>query len=163
MRSLEEDALLKRPPPGFDLGQEHWLGLHDGIREKLWQVYRLVNPSTMEDAEESSRMVEAISRDRKELSEKKAREVFEREHASKREDLQSRLDEAARQLWDYDRTRQGVEERITGAEALTKELKAEATVASRNQCETYDQYHKLCQEWRAEETKSRRKFSGTFH
>ena len=67
VRSLEEDALLKRPPPDFDLGQEHWLGLHDGIREKLWQVYRLVNPSTMEDAEESSRMVEAISRARKEL------------------------------------------------------------------------------------------------
>ena len=67
MRSLEEDALLKRPPPDFDLGQKHWLGLHDGTREKLWQVYRLVNPSTMEDAEESSRMVEAISRARKEL------------------------------------------------------------------------------------------------
>ena len=163
VRSFEEDALLKRPPPDFELGQEHWLGLRDGIREKLWQVYRLVNPSTMEDDEESSRMVEAISRARKERSEKKAREVFEREHASKREDLESRLDEAARQLWDDDRTRQRAEERIAGAEALIKELKAEAAAASSNQRETYDQYHRLCQEWRAEETKSRRKFSGTFH
>ena len=117
----------------------------------------------MEDDEESSRMVEAISRARKERSEKKAREVFEREYTSKKEDLQSRLDEAARQLWDDDRTRQGAEERITGAEALIKELKAEAAPASRNQREAYDQYHKLCQEWRAEEIKSRRKFSGTFH
>ena len=105
MKPVEEDTLLKRPPPDFELGQEHWLGLHDGIREKLWQVYRLVNPSTMEDDEESSRMVEAITRARKDWSEKKAREVFEREHASKREDLQNRLDEAARQLWDDDRTR----------------------------------------------------------
>ena len=117
----------------------------------------------MEDAEESSRMVEAIFRARKELSEKKARELFEWEHTSKREDLQSRLDEAARQLWDYDRIRQGAEERIAGAEALVKVLKAEATVANSDQRETYDQYHKLCQEWRAEEIKSRRKFSGTFH
>ena len=61
-------------------------------------MYRLVNPLTMEDAEESSRMVEVIFRARKELSEKKAREIFEWEHTSKREDLQSRLDEAARQL-----------------------------------------------------------------
>ena len=163
MRSFEEDALLKRPLPEFELSQEHWLGLHDGIREKLWQVYRLVNPSTMEDDEESSRMVEAISRALKERSEKKAREVCEREHASKREALQSRMDEAARQLWDNDRTQQGAEERIAGAEALMKELKAEAAAASRNQRETYDQYHKLCQEWRAEEIKSRQKFSGTFH
>ena len=163
VRSFEEAALLKRPPPDFDLGQEHWLGIHDAIKEKLWQVYRLVNPSTIEDAEESSRMVEAISRARKELSEKKAREVFEREHASKREDLQSRLNEAARQLWDSDRTRQGAEERLAGAEALIKELRAEAAAASRNQHETYDRYHKLCQEWRAEEIKSRRKFSGIFY
>ncbi|CAN0275097.1 unnamed protein product, partial [Ascophyllum nodosum] len=76
--SFVEDAILQRPPPDFALGQEHWLGLNNVIREKLWQVYRLVNPSTMEDAEESSRMVEAISGTRKELSEKKAREVFER-------------------------------------------------------------------------------------
>ena len=76
VRSFEEDALLKQPPPDFALGQEHWLGLHEEIREKLWQVYRLVNPTTIEDAEESTRMVEAISRARKELTEKKAREVF---------------------------------------------------------------------------------------
>ena len=36
-------------------------------------------------------------------------------------------------------------------------------MANRNQREAYDQYHKLCQEWRAEEIKSRRKFCGTFH
>ena len=37
VRSFEEDALLKLPPPDFVLGQEHWLGLHGEIREKLWQ------------------------------------------------------------------------------------------------------------------------------
>ena len=47
VRSFEEDALLKRPPPDFVLGQEHWLGLHVEIREKLWQVYRLVNPTSI--------------------------------------------------------------------------------------------------------------------
>ena len=123
--------------------------LHVEIRENLWQVYRLVNPTPITKAEECTRMVEAISKTRKELSEKKAREVFEREHELKREDLQSRLDEAARQLWDYDRTRQGAEERIAGVEALVKELKAEAAAVSRNQRETYDEYHRLCQEWRA--------------
>ena len=101
----------------------------------------------MEDAEELTRMVEAISRARKELLEKKAKEIFKREHELKREDLQSRLDEAARQLWGYDRIRQGAEERIAGVEALVKELKAEAAAASRNQRETYDQYHRLCREW----------------
>ena len=34
VRSFEEDALLKRPPPDFVLDQEHWLGLHVEIREK---------------------------------------------------------------------------------------------------------------------------------
>ena len=33
VRSFEEDAILKRPPPDFALGQEHCLGLHDEIRE----------------------------------------------------------------------------------------------------------------------------------
>ena len=116
----------------------------------------------MEDAEESTRMVEAISRARKELTQKKAREVFEREHEGKRRDLQSRLDGAARQMWEYDRARQDTEERIAGVEALVRELKVEAAAASRNQRETYDQYHRLCQEWRTEETKSRREFSATF-
>ena len=88
MRSFEKGALLKRPPPDFVLGQEHWLGLLEEIREKLWQVYRLVNPTTIEDAEESTRMMmEAISRARKELTEKKAREVFESEHEQKRRDF----------------------------------------------------------------------------
>ena len=32
VRSFEEDTLLKRPPPDFVLGQEHWLGLHVEIR-----------------------------------------------------------------------------------------------------------------------------------
>ena len=100
-------------------------------------------------------MMEAIARGRKKLVEKKAREVFE--------DLQSWLDEAARQLWDDERTRQGAEERIADAEARVKELKAEEAAASSNQRETYDQYHKLCQEWRAEDMKSRQKISGTFH
>ena len=105
VRSFEEDVQLKRQPPDFALGQEHWLGLHEEIREKLWQVYRLVNPTTMEDAEESTRMMEAISSARKELAENKAREVFEREHEQKRRDLQSRLEEAARQMWEHDRIR----------------------------------------------------------
>ena len=76
MRSFEEDALLKRPPPDFVLGQEHWLGLHGEIREKPWQGYRLVQPTNITEAKELTRMVEAISRTRKELAEKKAREVF---------------------------------------------------------------------------------------
>ena len=62
-----------------------------------------------------------------------------------------------------DHTRQRAEERIADAEARIKELKAEAADASSNQRKTYDQYHKLCQEWRAEEMKSRQKFSGTFY
>ena len=154
VRSFEEDALLQRPPPDFGLGQEYWLGLQVFIREKLWRLYRLYNPLTMDD-EELSRMMEAIARGRQKLAEKKAREVFE--------DLQSRLDEAARRLWNDDHTRQRAEERIADAEDRIKELKAEAAAASSNQRETYDQYHKLCQEWQAEETKSRQKFSGTFH
>ena len=121
------------------------------------------NPSTLEDDEESVRLEEAMARARKERSDKKAREDLEREHAAKRVDLQTRLDEAARQLWGDERTRQGAEERIADAEARIKELKAEAAAASSNQRETYDQYHKLWQEWRAEERKSRQKFSGTFH
>ena len=163
VRSFEEDGLLKRPPPDFILGQEHWLGLHEEIREKLWQVYHLVNPTTIEDAEESTRMVEAISRARKELTAKKAREDFENEHEQKRRDLQSRLEEAARRMWDHDRIRQNTEERIAGVEALAKELKAEAAAASRDQRETYDQYHRLCREWRTKETKSEREFRSTFH
>ena len=163
VRSFEEDALLKRPPPDCELRQEHWLGLHDGVREKLWRMYRLDNPSTLEDDEESCSLEEAMARARKELSEKKAREDLEREHASKREDLQSRLDEAARRLWDDDHTRQRAEEHIAEAEDRIKELRAQATAASRSQRETFDQYRKLFQEWRAEEMKSRRKVSGTFH
>ena len=77
MRSFEEDALLKRAPPDFALGQEHWLGLHVEIREKLWQGYRLVNPTTSTKPEKCTRMMETIYRARKELAEKKAREVFE--------------------------------------------------------------------------------------
>ena len=77
MRSFEEDTHLKRPPPDFALGQEHWLGLHVEIREKLWQGYRLVNPTSITEAEECTKMVEAISRALKELADKKAREVFE--------------------------------------------------------------------------------------
>ena len=53
-------------------------------------MYRFVNPTTIAEAEESTRMVEAISRARKELTEKKAREVFENEHEQKRSDLQNR-------------------------------------------------------------------------
>ena len=131
-RSFEEDALLKRPPPDFGLGQEYWLGLQVYIRERLWLLYRLDNPSTMDD-EELSRMMKAIARGRNKLAEKKAREVFE--------DLQSRLDEAACRLWNDDHTRQRAEERIADAEAWIKELKAEAAAASSNQRETYDQYH----------------------
>ena len=131
VRSFEEDAFLERPPPDFALGQKHWLGPHDEIKDKLWQVYLLVNPTTIEYAEESTRMVKAISRARKELTEKKAREVFESEHEQKRKDLQSRVEEAARRMWDYDRIRQSTEGRIAGVEALVKELKAEAATSER--------------------------------
>ena len=163
VRSFEEDALLKRPPPDYEQSQEHWLDLHDGTREKLWRLYRMDNPSTLEDDEESVKMEEAMARARKERSDKKARQDLEREHAVKRVDLQTQLDEAARQLWGDERTRQGAEERIADAEAQIKELKAEAAAASSNQRETYDQYQKLRQEWRAEERKSRQRFSGTSH
>ena len=129
VRSFEEDALLKRPPPDFVLGQEHWIRLHEEIRGNLWQVYHLVNPTAFAEAEESTRVVEAISRARKELTEKKAREIFEDEHEQKRSELQSRLEEAARRMWDHDRVLQNTEERIAGAEALVKELKAEAAPA----------------------------------
>ena len=138
VRSFEEDALLKRPPPDYEQSQEHWLDLHDGTREKLWRLYRMDNPSTLEDDEESVRMEEAMARARKERPDKKAREDLEREHAVKRVDLQTRLDEAARQLWGDERTRQGAEERIADAEARIKELKAEAAAASSNQRETYE-------------------------
>ena len=77
VRSFEEDTILKQPPPDFALSQEYWLGLHVEIREKLWQGYRLVNPTSITAAAELTRMVEAISRTRKELAEKKAREVFQ--------------------------------------------------------------------------------------
>ena len=163
VRSFEEDALLKRPPPDYEQSQEHWLDLHDGTREKLWRLYRMDNPSTLGDDEESVRLEEAMARARKERSDRKTREDLEREHAAKRVDLQTRLDEAARQLWGDERTRQGTEERIADAEARIKEIKAEAAAASSNQRETYDQYHKLWQEWRAEERKSRQQFSGMFH
>ena len=163
VRSFEEVALLKRPPPDYEQSQEHWLDLHDGTREKLWRLYRMDNPSTLEDDEEFVRMKEAMARARKERSDKKAREDLERKHAARRVDLQTRPDEAARQLWGDERTRQGAEERIADAEARIKELKAEAAAASSNQRETYDQYHELWQEWRAEERKSRQKFNGTFH
>ena len=95
-------------------------------------------------------------------TEKKAREVFEDEHEQKRRDLRSRLEKEARRM-DHDRIRQNKEERIAGVEALEKELKAEAAAASRDQRETYDQYHRLCREWRTEETKSGREFRATFH
>ena len=139
VRSFEEDALLKRPPLDYKLSEEHWLkNLHDGTREKLWRLYCLDNPSTLEDNEESFRLEEAMARARKERSDKKAREDLEREHAAKRADLHTRLDEAARQLWGDERTRQGAEERIADAEARIKELKAEAAATSSNQRETYD-------------------------
>ena len=49
VRSFEEGALLKRPPPDFGLGQEYWLGLQVYIRERLWLLYRLdiLRPRTM--------------------------------------------------------------------------------------------------------------------
>ena len=77
VKSFEKDALLKRPPPDFVLGQKLWLGLHVQIRDKLWKGYRFVNPTAITDAEELTKMVEAISRTRKDLAEKKARKVFE--------------------------------------------------------------------------------------
>ena len=163
VRSFEEDALLKRPPPDFVLGQEHWIWLHEEILQKLWQVYRLVNPTIFTEAEESTRVVQVISRAREELAEKKAREFFEDEPEKKRSYLQSRLEEAARRMSDHDRVLRTTEERIAGAEALVKEFKAEAAAASSNQRETCDQYHRHCREWRTEEARSEREFRATFH
>ena len=120
VRSFEEDALLRRPPPGFVLGQEHWIGLHENIREYLWQVYRLVNPTTFAEVEQSTKEVEVISRAREELAEKKAKEVFEEEHGKKRSGLQSRLEEAVRRMLDHDRVLRTMEERIAGAEVGEK-------------------------------------------
>ena len=68
--------MLKRPPPDFFLGPEHWIGLHEEIREKLWQAYRLANPTTFAETEQSTKGVETVSRAWEELAEKKAREVF---------------------------------------------------------------------------------------
>ena len=96
--SLEEDHMLKSPPPDFVLGPEQRLRLHGEIRKKLWQAYRLVSSTTFAEAEQSSKVVEAISRARDELAEKKARQVFEQEHQRKRHDLQSQLEETARQM-----------------------------------------------------------------
>ena len=117
--------MLKRSPPGFVLGPEHWIGLHEEIWEKIWQVYRLVNPTTFAEAEQYSKVVIAISRAREELAEKKARAVFKEEHQRKRSDFQSRLKETARQLWTQDHVLWNAEERIAGTEALMKELKVE--------------------------------------
>ena len=114
VRSFEEDDMLKRLPPDFVLGPEHWIGLHEEIREKLWQAYRLVNPSTFAEAEQSTKVVEAISTAREELVEKKAREIFEEEHKRKISDFQSRLEEAARRMWTHDRILRDTEERIAG-------------------------------------------------
>ena len=120
VRSFEEDALLKRPPPDYEQSQEQWLELHDGTRQKLWRLYRMDNPSTLEDDEESVKMEEAMAKARKERSDNKARQNLEREYAVKRGDLQIQLDEAARQLWEDERTRQGAEERVADAEAQIK-------------------------------------------
>ena len=57
VRLFEEDALLKRPPPDFALGQEHWLGLNVKIREKLWLRYRLVNSTSITEVEECTRII----------------------------------------------------------------------------------------------------------
>ena len=94
--SFEEDDMLKRPPPDFVLGPEHWLGLHEEIREKLWQAYRLVNPTTFAEAEQSSKVAEAISKAREEHAENKAGVIFKEEHQRKRSDLQSQLEGTAR-------------------------------------------------------------------
>ena len=88
--------MLKRPRPDFVLGPERWLELHEEIREKLWQAYRLVNPTTFAKAEQSLKVVEAISRAREELAERKAREVFKEEH--QRSDLQGQVEETAQQM-----------------------------------------------------------------
>ena len=67
-------------------------------------------------------------------------------------------------MWDHDRVLRDTEERIAGAEALLKELKAEEVAAAgTNQRETYDQYHRHCREWRTEEARSEREFRATFH
>ena len=38
--------MLKSPQPDFVLSPEHWLGRDAEFREKFWQVYRLVNPTS---------------------------------------------------------------------------------------------------------------------
>ena len=142
-RSFENDVMLKRPPPDFILGPEHWLGFHEEIQKRLWQAYRLVNPTTSAEAEQSLKVVEVISRAREELAETKAREVLKEEYQRKRSDPQIQLEETARQLWTQDRVLRNAEERIAGAKALIKELKAEVVATSASQLETYDQYHKV--------------------
>ena len=163
IRSFEEDDMLKRPPPDFVLGPEHWLGLHRDIWEKLWQAYRLVNPTTFVEAEQSSKVVEAIPRAREELAEKKARQVFEEEHQRKISDLQNQLEETVRQMWTQDRVLRNAEERIAGAEALIKKLRAEVAATSTSQRETYNQYHRYCRQWRTEEARSEREYKAAFH
>ena len=64
--------------------------------------------------------MEAISRAREDLAEKKTREVFVEEQEKKRSYFQSRLEEAARRMWTHDRELRDTEEHIAGAEALVK-------------------------------------------
>ena len=94
--SFEETVELESPPPDFQEGLEYWLGLREPVREMLWRAYRLVHPTTIAEAEESTRMVEAISKVRDELAERKAKEIFVEEYESKKKDSQGRLEEAAR-------------------------------------------------------------------
>ena len=86
--SFEEEERLKSPPPEFVLRPGHWMGLHVKIHEKLWQAYRLAHPATFEKAEQSFRVVGAISKSRNELPETKAREVFKQEYRRKRRGYQ---------------------------------------------------------------------------
>ena len=161
MRSFEKDALLKRPPPDFALGQEHWLGLHDEIREKLWQVYRLIidHGGRRGINEDDGSHLQSSNRADREEGQRGLREGAraKKEGPSKPAGRSSSPDVGARPCTARHRGT------YRWRRSSGKELKEEAAAASRDQRETYDQYHRLCREWRTEETKSRWEFSATFH
>ena len=110
LQSFEEMDMLKRPP--FVLCPEHWLGSHEEFRQKLWQAYRLVNAATFAKAEQSLKVMKAISRawDGRE----EGQQGFRRET---RESLQ--LEETARRMWMHDRELRDTK-CIASAEALVK-------------------------------------------
>ena len=58
----------------------------------------------------------------------------------------SRAREELAEMWTQDRVLRNAEERVAGAEALIKELKAEVAATSTSQRGTYDQYRRYFRE-----------------